>query len=131
MIQELPHSKVDPSTSRVLSPSHVEVSEPISYKPKEVEMPLGKTWPFRSDLLIPNGAWVIIHLAIASAIITTAVTISVSRCRQVNVDILTTTIQSGRFIGEVCTASSDCIINAQCYSNVCKCSPDFYLVSST
>ena len=129
MIQELAYSKVSPSTSRVLSPSHVDVSEPVSYEPKEVEMPLGKTWPFRSDLLIPNGAWVIIHLAIASAIITTAVTITVSRCRQVNEDIITTTLQAGRFIGEDCTSSSDCIINAQCYSNVCQCSPDFYWVS--
>ena len=52
--------------------------------------------------------------------------ILVYRCRQVNKDIEYTTLQSGRFVSEACTDSTQCLENGQCLASVCQCAPDFY-----
>lgn len=138
VIQDIPHAtsyvgsysdEDEAPPDRVTSPSSVDVDEGGGGGVEDtLDSAVNSFWPCKSDFLLMNATWIAINVALAAAIITTAVAITVARCRQVNVDLLTTTQQAGSFVGEACTASSDCIINAQCYSNVCRCSPDFYLV---
>lgn len=125
---------------RTISPNQVNYSEENSnqfaressdtsrIKLFDIEPKKRSNWFCRKEFCnIINSVWLIFGIFIACLVLSIATTITIARCRQVNVDSETTTLQSGRFVSETCSSASDCLENAFCNSNSkCECVPDFY-----
>ena len=85
-------------------------------------------WCFKKEFFnIFNLGWIFFGLLVSLLIVSSSVLITISRFRQIDTDSIKFNLQTGKFVGDECKTSFDCLENGFCDSNNrCQCVPDFY-----